>query len=59
MRIIRLQDDMYVVRGTVSAETKVTNDELKKQFAADAVLRNGDKLYLCQKIIDAEFTDIK
>ncbi len=50
---------MYVVRGTVSAETKVTNDELKKQFAADAVLRNGDKLYLCQKIIDAEFTDIK
>jgi len=59
MRIIHVKDDMYVVRGTVSVETKVANDELKKQFDADTVLRNGDKLYLCQKIIEGEFEDIK
>ena len=53
---------MYVVRGRVSAK-KVTNkatDELKKQYSlADTVLRNGDTFYICMKVIDVEFEDIK
>jgi hypothetical protein len=33
---------------------------LKNQYSlADTVLRNGDKLYICMKILDAEFEDIK
>jgi hypothetical protein len=61
LQIINVNDDRYVVRGTVSVN-KVTNiptDELKNRYSlADAVLRNGDVLYLCMKIIDAEFEDI-
>ena len=53
---------MYVVRGKVSAH-KVTNkstDELKNQYSlADTVLRNGDTFYICMKVIDVEFEDIK
>jgi hypothetical protein len=53
---------MYVVRGRVSAK-KVTNkstDKLKKQYSlADTVLRNGDTFYICMKVIEAEFEDIK
>tara|TARA_R100000008_G_C3528721_1_gene138060 strand:- start:344 stop:535 length:192 start_codon:yes stop_codon:yes gene_type:complete len=61
LQIINVNDDRYVVRGTVSVN-KVTNiptDELKNRYSlTDAVLRNGDVLYLCMKIIDAEFEDI-
>ena len=61
MQIIKVKDDMYVVRGRVSAQ-KVTNkstDELKSWYSlADTVLRNGDEFYICMKTIDAEFDDI-
>ena len=40
--------------------THITTDELKSQYSlADTVLRNGDVFYICMKIIDAEFEDIK
>ena len=52
---------MYVVRGRVSAQ-KVINipaSKLKSWYTlADTVLRNGDTLYICMKIIDVEFEDI-
>ena len=61
MQIINVNDDKYVVRGTVSIG-KVTNvpiNDLKKRYSlADTVLRNGDMLYICMKVIDAEFEDI-
>tara|TARA_R110002033_G_scaffold161918_1_gene198560 strand:+ start:461 stop:652 length:192 start_codon:yes stop_codon:yes gene_type:complete len=61
LQIIKVKDDMYVVRGRVSAQ-KVTNkstDELKSWYSlADTVLRNGDEFYICMKTIDAEFDDI-
>ena len=61
MQIIKVKDDMYVVRGRVSAQ-KVTNkstDELKSWYSlADTVLRNGDVFYICMKMIEAEFEDI-
>ena len=60
MKRIAVNDDLYVICGTVLAK-KVTlsTEELKSQYRlADTVLRNGDTFYICQKIIDAEFTDI-
>ena len=62
MQIINIKDDRYVVCGRVSAQevTEVSTDELKSWYSlADTVLRNGDTLYICMKIIDAEFKDIK
>ncbi len=60
MQIITVNYDKYVVRGTVSAEVlnQVTTKQLKEQWNADAVLRNGDTLYLVNKIVDAEYGDI-
>ena len=62
MQIINVNDDRYVVQGTVSAQkvTHLSTDELKNQYnLADTVLRNGDTLYICMKTINAEFEDIK
>ena len=62
MQIININDDRYVVCGTVSAQkvTHITTDELKSQYSlADTVLRNGDVFYICMKTINAEFEDIK
>ena len=62
MRIIDVDDIKYVVRGTVLASkvTHLSTEELKKQYSlADTVLRNGDTLYICMKIIDGEFVDFK
>ena len=61
MQIIDIKDDSYVVCGTVLAHkvTNISTDELKERHSlADTVLRNGDTLYICMKIIDAEFEDI-
>ena len=60
MQIINVNDDRYVVCGTVSAHkvTDITTDQLKDRYSlADAVLRNGDTFYICMKTIDAEFED--
>jgi hypothetical protein len=61
LQIINVNDDRYVVRGTVSAQkvTNISTEELKNRYSlADTVLRNGDTLYICMKIIDVEFEDI-
>jgi len=62
LQIINVNDDKYVVRGSVLAQkvTHLSTEELKNQYSlADTVLRNGDSLYICMKVIDAEFKDIK
>ena len=61
MQIINVNDDRYVVQGTVSAHkvTDITSDQLKDRYSlADTVLRNGDTLYICMEIINAEFEDV-
>ncbi len=61
MQIINVDDDRYVVQGTVSAYkvTDTTTDQLKDKYSlADTVLRNGDTFYMCMKIINAEFEDV-
>ena len=58
-KIIYVGDDGYMVLGTVSASTKFSNGELKKQYGlADTILRNKDELYICSRIIDAEWEEI-
>ena len=58
-KIIYVGDDGYMVLGTVSASTKFSNDELKQQYGlADTILRNGENLYICSKLIDAEWEEI-
>ena len=45
--------------GKVSVDCDYTVEELKTQWRlADAVLRNGNELYICSKLIEAEFKDI-
>ncbi len=58
-KIINVGDDGYMVLGTVSASTKFSNDELKKQYGlADTILRNRDELYICMKLIEAKWDEI-
>ena len=55
-KIIHVNDDIYIVLGTASAKVTKNTDQLKKQYAnADAVLRNGNKYFICMKCIEAEF----
>jgi hypothetical protein len=61
MQIINVDDDRYIVQGTVSAQkvTDITTDQLKDRYSlADTVLRNEDTFYICMKVIEAEFEDI-
>ena len=61
MQIITVNDDKYVIRGTVSVDkvTNISTNELKKRYSlADTVLRNGNTFYICMKVIEAEFEDI-
>jgi|TARA_Y100000356_G_scaffold55392_1_gene44720 hypothetical protein len=60
MKLITVNDDLFVVCGTVLVEKViVSTEELKSQYRlADTVLRNGDSYYICQKIDDAEFEHI-
>ena len=53
MQIINVNDDRYVVQGTVSAHkvTDITTDQLKDRYSlADTVLRNGDTFYMLSLI---------
>ena len=55
-KIIHVNDDIYIVLGTASAKVTKNTDQLKKQYAnADAVLKNGNKYFICMKCIEAEF----
>ena len=59
-KFIHVNDDIYIVLGTASAKVTKNTDQLKKQYArADAVLKNGDKYYICMKCIEAEFEMVK
>ena len=59
-KIIHVNDDIYIVLGTVSAEVTKNTEPLKKQYErADAVLENGNKYYICMKAIEAEFEMVK
>ena len=55
-KLITVDDYRYYVLGTVSVDSGYSPDELKEMYSlADTVLRNGDKYYVCMKLIDVEF----
>ena len=57
-KIIKVNDDRYVILGTVSVDSGYKTEELKSMWRlADAVLRNGDLYYICSKTINAEFIE--
>ena len=56
MEIVTIGDEGYIVLGIVSVNTSRDTDQLKSMWRlADTILRSNDKLYVCQKIIEAEF----
>ena len=57
-QIITVNDDRFEVLGTSPADRDYNPDELKNQWGADNILRNGDTLYLVRKLIIAEFEDM-
>ena len=57
-QIITVNEDRYLVLGTVPAVQDYSPEQLKQDWNADTVLRNGDTLYLADKLINAEFEDI-
>ena len=58
-KIITVNDDKFEILGTFLATKDYNPDELKNQWRADNILRNGDTLYMVRKLIEAEFEDIK
>ena len=57
-QIVTVNDNRYEVLGTVSANSDYSPEQLKQQWNADTVLRNGDTLYVTRTILEAEFEDI-
>ena len=57
-QIITVNEDRYLVLGTVPATQDYSPEQLKQDWNADTILRNGNNLYLTAKLIEAEFEDI-
>ena len=58
-KLININDESYMILGKVSVETQYTSEQLKSQYTlADTILRNGNELYICMKLIEAEFYEI-
>ena len=58
-KLITVNNDRFEILGTIPADRDYRPDELKNQWGADNILRNGDTLYMVRKLIVAEFEDIK
>jgi hypothetical protein len=59
VKIIHLGGKGYIVLGVVSANTSYSGDELKSQWRlADTILQKDNEFYICQTMIEAEFSDI-
>ena len=57
-KLINVNDESYMILGKVAVETQYTSDQLKSQYRlADTILRNGNDLYICMKLIEAEFEE--
>ena len=58
-KLIKANDGLFVVLGTVSVNVGFSIDELKNMWnLADAVLRNNDLYYICMECKVAEFEEI-
>ena len=57
-QIITVNKERYLVLGTVPVTQDYSPEQLKHEWNADTVLRNGKTLYLAEKLLEAEFEDI-
>jgi len=57
-QIITVKEDRYLVLGSFPATQDYSPEQLKQEWKADTVLRNGNNFYLAYKLIVAEFEDI-
>ncbi len=57
-QIITVKEDRYLVLGSFPATQDYSPEQLKREWKADTILRNGNTLYLAEKLIEAEFEDI-
>ena len=57
-QIVTIDEDRYLVLGTAPVTQDYSPEQLKQEWNADTVLRNGNNLYLAEKLIEAEFEDI-
>ena len=59
MEFIAIGGERYMILGVVSVDCGYNTEELKTMWRlADTVLRNENKLYICSKLMEAEFKDI-
>ena len=58
MRVIRIGDDMYVLRGSMRTDCGYSVEEIKEMHGVDSVLKKDDKWYIADKVIEAEFEDV-
>ena len=50
---------MYILKGSLKANCNFNNEEIKSMYGVDTILRQDNKLFAAEKILDAEFEDIK
>jgi len=58
-KIITINEDRYLVLGMIPTIQDYSPEQLKQEWNADTVLRNGNTLYLADKLIEAEFEDLE
>ena len=59
-KIITINDDRYMVLGTVSVDSGYKTEELKSMWRlADAVLRNGNEYYVVIKLLTVKVVSIE
>ena len=59
MKKIHLGGKAYIVLGVGAVNTSFSTEELKSQCRlADTILQKENEFYICQMIIDAEFSEI-
>ena len=57
-RLIKLDNDLYIVLGKVSVDSGYSTEDLKNMWRlADTVLRNNDQFYVCMKCQEADIDD--
>ena len=56
--MITVGDHGYIVLGVVSVNTSFSTEALKSQWRlADTILGKDNEYYVCEQILNAEFSD--
>ena len=58
MRVIRIGDDMYVLKGSMKTNSGYSVEQIKKMYGVDSVLKKDNRWYAANIVVDAEFEDI-